>query len=80
MSRLESQPEKIGQKTILEIEAELLRRAGCAPEDNEKCKEWIDAHAKKFRDIAEGDPALSELWQTDPEAALRGIEGQLYTD
>lgn len=75
----ESQPEKINQKVILEIQAELLRRAGCAPEDNEKCQNWIDAYADKFRKITEADAALLELWKDDPETALQEVESRLYS-
>ncbi len=86
MGNFESQPEKINRpearegndRTILEIQAELLRRAGCAPENNGKCKEWIDAYAEKFREIAESEPTISELWQKDPETTLREIESRLY--
>lgn len=78
MSPFESQPEKINQKIVLEIQAELLRRAGCEPEDNEKCENWINAYAEKFRKIAEADTALLELWKNDPETAVREIQNRLY--
>lgn len=74
----ESQPENLNQKIVLEIQAELLRRAGCAPEDNEKCQKWIDAYAEAFRDIAESDPALLERWHSDREAVLQEVESRLY--
>ncbi len=80
MEHLESQPEKTNQKVILEIQAELLRRAGCTPEDNEKCAEWITAYARDFRNIAESEPSLSELWQTDPKATLQKIASLLYAN
>ena len=86
MSHLESVPEEINRseaheqndKVILEIQAELLRRAGCAPENNGKCEEWIATYAEAFRKIAESEPTLPELWQKDPEATLKEIADRLY--
>ena len=80
MGNFESGPEKINKKIILEIETELLRRAGCVTEDNEKSREWIDAYAEAFRILAESDSALLDVWQKDPEATLRDIENRLYRE
>ena len=88
MENFESVPEEINRseaheqndKVILEIQAELLRRAGCAPENNGKCAEWITTYAEAFRKIAESEPTLPELWKNDPEVALKEIADRLYAE
>jgi len=75
-----SQPEEgegKGNGVFLKVQNELLRRAGCVPENNARCEEWIAAHAEKLREIVTADPSLLDRWATSPEETLREIETML---
>ena len=70
--------EQAHHDVFLRMQNELLRRAGCVAEDNEKCQKGIETYAEKFRDLFESNPSLLDRWRKDEESALQEIEIDLY--
>ena len=54
-----------------------MRRAGCAPEDNARCDQWIKEYAKNLRDMVNGQPEILHAWEASPEKTMKKIEESL---
>ncbi|OGZ14343.1 MAG: hypothetical protein A3J08_02180 [Candidatus Lloydbacteria bacterium RIFCSPLOWO2_02_FULL_51_11] len=84
MNRFESGPTKEvspesqkNNEIFLRMQAELLQRAGCTPEDNDECAEWIAQHAEDLRNLVNRDPKILSEWEAHPEETAKRVEAQI---